>query len=165
MKKFLLATLIGTSLMTTFAGASSAFALTDENKEQKVKVSYTSTAAIATAEYTVAIPTALTISSDTKESNFTINLYNQEGKDYSGNKKIKISVKSANEFSLTGNSVSTPYLLSFDGIGYNGENQSTIELNQTKKSIVGLARVKAETIKPGSYSDVLTFKVESDNEV
>lgn len=164
MKKFLLATLIGTSLMTTFAGASSAFALAAENKEQAVKVSYTSTAAIATANYMVAIPTALTISSDTKKSDFTVDLYNQAGENFTGEEKIKISVKSGSGFKLTGNAGNAPYSLYFDGIVYDGGDASTIELNKDKKSIAGSARVKNGTIKPGSYSDVLTFRVESDTQ-
>lgn len=163
MKKFLLATLIGTSLMTTFAGASSAFALAVENKEQAVTVSYTSTAAIATANYMVAIPTALTISSDTKKSNFTVDLYNQTGGEFNGEQTIKISVKSAHQFSLTGNAGSAPYSLYFDEVAYDGGDDSRIELSKTKKSIAGAARVKDGSIKPGSYSDVLTFRVESDS--
>lgn len=164
MKKFLLATLIGTSLMTTFAGASSAFALSAGNTEQAVTVSYTSTAAIATADYMVAIPTALTISSDTKTSNFKVDLYNQTGGEFTGNKKIKISVASQNRFSLTGNAGSAKYSLYFDGVLCDGGDQSGIELNENRKSIAGSARVKDESVKPGSYSDVLTFSVTSDNE-
>ena len=173
MKKFLLATLLGTSLMTTFAGASSAFALeagkNDQStleagkKEQAVKVSYTSTAAIATAKYMVAIPTALTISSDTKQSNFTVDLYNKDGGDYAENKKIKISVKSENGFKLTGNAGNASYSLYFDGVVCNGGENSGIELSQNKKSITGVAEVKDGSIKPGSYLDVLTFKVTSDD--
>lgn len=152
--------------MTTFAGASSAFAITTENKEQAVKVSYTSTAAIATANYMVAIPTALTISSDTKESNFSVDLYDQNGGNFNGEQKIKIKVESSNQFSLTSNAGGkAPYSLYFDGKVYNSGDDSTIELNKTNKRIDGAARVKDGSIKPGSYSDVLTFKVTSDTEL
>ena len=110
----------------------------------------------------VAIPTALTISSDTKQSNFKVNLYNKDGEDFTGTEKIKISVKSKNGFKLVGNTGDAPYSLYFDGIVCNGGDNSGIELSQSKGSITGLAEVKDGSIKPGSYLDVLTFKVTSD---
>lgn len=152
MKKFLLATLIGTSLMTTFAGASSAFA---EQQTQEVKVSYTSTAEIANAKYMVSIPSELNITSDTKKADFEVNLFGPNGNDtYTGDKTILVSVASTNEFKLKGDSGNVNYSLRFDGV-----LTKDISLTQDKTSKKGEAKVTSNSIIPGSYTDTLTFTV------
>lgn len=157
MKKFLLATLIGTSLMTTFAGASSAFAQVETavgDKKQKVEVGYTSTAEIATAEYMVSIPTKLNIASGTKETDFEINLYDENGGTYNKEKAINVVVASENEFKLKNGSVEADYTMTFDGVC-----TKDTKLSKDKLTIKGKARVTSDSVKPGSYKDTLTFTV------
>lgn len=157
MKKFLLATLIGTSLMTTLAGASSAFAevqTAEGPKEQKVEVGYTSTAEIATTEYMVSIPTKLNIASNTKEADFEINLYNENGETYTENNVISVTVKSESGFKLKNGSVMADYTMAFDGVCTNDT-----KLNKDKLTIKGKAKVTSDSVKPGSYKDTLTFTV------
>lgn len=161
MKKFLLATLIGTSLMTTLVGASSAFAAVqgaDGNKIQKVEVGYTSTAEIATTEYMVSIPTKLNIASDTKETDFEIKLYGPQGEAYAGGSTISVTVASENEsdniFKLKGNSGSADYVIMFDGV-----STTDTQLSGDKLTRQGKAKITSNSVKPGTYKDTLTFTV------
>ena len=157
MKKFLLATLIGTSLMTTFAGASSAFALqggAEESKTQKVEVGYTSTAEIATAEYMVSIPTKVSIASDTKEANFEMKLYNKDGEQYTGASTINVAVTSGSGFKLKGNSGEAEYAIMFDGITTTNTQLSSSKLTREVKT-----KITSDSVRPGSYKDTLTFTV------
>lgn len=167
MKKLLLSTLIGTTLMSSMAGGSLAFASVSsaggaENKSQSVKVSYESIAEIATADCMVVIPTAINFATDkTAGVDLRIDLLNTAGEAYTGNKEAEIGIESENVFNLKSGSESLPYSLTYDGFMFNDANYSSkIKLSSSKTSTSGVAKIKTtDSIKPGKYLDTLTYTV------
>ena len=160
MKKFLLATLIGTSLMTTFAGASAAFA---EEKTQSVQVNYESIPEIATADYMVAIPQTIKFTKADEGVDLKIELFKRDGSIYGagdGN-GVKIKIESTNLYKLKNGNKELPYSLTYENMVFDAaKTDSEITLNSAKTSITGKAKINATTsIKPGNYSDVLTYTV------
>lgn len=164
MKKFLLSTLIGTTLMTTITGGSLAFAQgVGEQKEQTVKVTYESIAEIATGEYMLVIPQTIDFKNNTDGVNLKIDLLNANGKEtYKGNKSVAIGIASANGFNLMNDKASLPYSLTYDTLTFNSDtNDSTITLNNQKTSINGVARIKSTgSINVGTYADTLTYNIQ-----
>lgn len=165
MKKFLLSTLIGTTLMTTITGGSLAFAQGPEaeaSKEQTVKVSYESIAEIATTEYMLVIPQTIDFKTNTDGVDLKINLLTADGKNvYSGGKTVTIGIDSENEFKLMSNDEELPYSLTYDAFTFNSDtHESEIVLNSNKPSINGVARIKTTgSIKVGKYADTLTYNI------
>lgn len=157
MKKFLLSTLIGTTLMSTITGGSLAFA---ESQKQSVQVNYQSIPEIATSEYMVSIPQTIQFTSDKEGVDLKIELFSKDGTEYTGN-GVNIGIESANGFKLTSKDASLPYSLTYENIVFSsGDSQSQINLGTSKRSITGKARINATTtIKPGNYADTLTYTV------
>ena len=157
MKKFLLSTLVGTTLFSTMASGSLVFAA----DTQQVQVNYESIPEIATAQYMVAIPQTIKFTSANEGVDLKIELFAQDGGDYTGGNGVDISIASANEFKLKSNAKELPYSLTYENNVYNtAKHDSTITLDQNKKSIDGKAKINAtNSIKPGNYADTLTYTV------
>lgn len=165
MKKILLSTLIGTTLMTTITGGSLAFAQgVGEQKEQTVKVSYESIAEIATGEYMLVIPQTIDFKTNTDGVDLKIDLLNAKGDAaYEGGKSVNISIDSENNFKLKKGADELSYSLTYEEGTFSTDNKSTtIKLSQQKSSTNGVARIKTNgSVKTGKYLDTLTYTVQA----
>lgn len=166
MKKFLLSTLIGTTLMSTMAGGSLAFAevqITEGGKNQTVQVSYESIPEIATSTYIVSIPETIKFTSDKDGVDLQIDLFNKDGGVYSEGNGVDIAITSTNTFKLKNDNVELPYSLTYEKTMFNGDNNgSKIHLGKEKTKVVGTAKINATTsVAPGKYSDTLTYNVKA----
>lgn len=157
MKKFLLSTVIGTTLMSTITGGSLAFA---EDK-QNVQVSYVAMPEIATSEYMVSIPANIEFTSVKDAVDLEIKLFNNDGEVYNSGNGVNISIASENEFNLKSDDEALSYSLTYGSSVFNNANKSSqIKLTQSNPSITGKAKINvAKSIKPGHYSDILTYTV------
>ncbi len=157
MKKFLLSTLVGTTLFSTMASGSLVFA----NETQQVQVNYEAIPEIATADYMVAIPQTIKFTSANEGVDLKIELFGKDGGDYSGGNGVDITIASTNEFKLKNNTKELPYSLTYENNVYStAKHDAKLTLDQNKKSIDGKAKINAtNSIQPGNYSDTLTYTV------
>lgn len=164
MKKFLLSTMIGTTLMSTITGGSLAFAevqLTEGAKNQNVQVSYVAVPEIATSKYMVSIPSTIEFTSVNKGVDLKVELFDAAGKTYTDGSGVDITISSENSFKLKSSNAELAYTLTYDDVVFSsGASTKKIHLGTAKTSTQGTARINAvSSITPGNYVDTLTYTV------